>query len=101
MTFPGFLSPPWRKRAVNECLSNESQRKVVRVTLSLTLPAVQMLQSKDGSRALRGLAVTMTLDREKVVAQAKAERRRFLRVRVDLPGRLFIPAESREERCKI
>jgi hypothetical protein len=48
-----------------------------------------------------GLALIMTLDKEKVVAQAKAERRRFLRVQVDLPGRLFIPAESREERCKI
>lgn len=43
----------------------------------------------------------MTADREKVVAQARAERRRFLRVRVDLGGRLFIPAEEREERCRI
>jgi hypothetical protein len=43
----------------------------------------------------------MTADREKVVAQAKAERRRFLRVRVDLAGRIFFPAEEREERCRI
>jgi hypothetical protein len=43
----------------------------------------------------------MTADREKVVAQAKAERRRFLRVRVELAGRLFFPAEEREERCQI
>jgi hypothetical protein len=50
---------------------------------------------------VQGLALTMTADREKVVAQAKAERRRFLRVRVDLAGRLFVPAEEREERCRI
>jgi len=48
-----------------------------------------------------GLARSMVADREKVVAQAKAERRRFLRVRVDLPGRLFLPTEEREERCQI
>lgn len=41
------------------------------------------------------------MNREKVAAQARAERRRFLRVRVDLPGRLFFPAEEREERCQI
>src|SRR5215469_8576367 len=48
-----------------------------------------------------GLVRSMVADREKVVAQAKAERRRFLRVRVDLPGRLFLPTEEREERCQI
>lgn len=36
-----------------------------------------------------------------VVAKARAERRRFRRVQVDLPGRLFIPADSRESQCKI
>jgi hypothetical protein len=40
-------------------------------------------------------------DAEPVVAQAGAERRRFRRVKVDLPGRLFIPADSREARCTI
>jgi len=40
-------------------------------------------------------------DAEPVVAQAGAERRRFRRVTVDLPGRLFIPADSREARCTI
>ena len=50
---------------------------------------------------MQGLALAMTADREKVVAQAKAERRRFLRVRVDLTGRLFFPLEEREERCQI
>jgi hypothetical protein len=50
---------------------------------------------------MQGLALAMTADREKVVAQAKAERRRFLRVRVDLMGRIFFPSEEREERCRI
>jgi hypothetical protein len=36
-----------------------------------------------------------------VVAKARAERRRFRRVRVDLPGRLFFPENSREEACKV
>jgi hypothetical protein len=35
------------------------------------------------------------------VAKARAERRRFRRVRVDLPGRLFLPGDSREESCKV
>lgn len=48
-----------------------------------------------------GLALAMTADREKVVARAKAERRQYLRVRVDLTGRLFIPSDSREARCKV
>ena len=38
-------------------------------------------------------------DAEPVIARAGAERRRFRRVRVDLPGRLFIPSDSREARC--
>jgi hypothetical protein len=48
-----------------------------------------------------GLALAMTVDRENVVAQAKAERRRFVRVRVDLSGRLFVPGDGRESGCKI
>jgi len=36
-----------------------------------------------------------------VVAKAMAERRRFRRVRVDLPGRLFDPESSHEAPCKI
>ncbi len=35
------------------------------------------------------------------MAKARAERRRYRRVRVDLPGRLFVPAEEREARCKV
>ncbi len=40
-------------------------------------------------------------DAEPVVAKAGAERRRFRRVKVDLPGRLFIPSDSREARCTV
>ncbi len=40
-------------------------------------------------------------DIEPVIAKAKAERRRFRRVRVDLTGRLFVPADSRECHCMI
>lgn len=40
-------------------------------------------------------------DAEPVIAKARAERRRYRRVRIDLPGRLFIPNEEREARCKI
>jgi len=35
------------------------------------------------------------------VGQNTAERRRFKRVPVELSGRLFIPSESREARCKV
>jgi hypothetical protein len=40
-------------------------------------------------------------DAEPVVAKAKAERRRFRRVRVDLGGRLFTPGDGKEARCVI
>ena len=40
-------------------------------------------------------------DVEPVIAKAKAERRRFRRVRVDMSGRLFVPADSRECQCKV
>jgi hypothetical protein len=49
---------------------------------------------------MQGLALAMK-DAGSVVASAGAERRRFRRVRVDLPGRLFIPADSREARCTV
>jgi PilZ domain len=38
---------------------------------------------------------------DSAVAKARAERRRFRRVRVDLPGRLFTPADGKEARCQI
>ncbi|HVV65838.1 MAG TPA: PilZ domain-containing protein [Rhizomicrobium sp.] len=40
-------------------------------------------------------------DIDPVIAKAKAERRRFRRVRVDLAGRLFVPQDSREGQCKV
>ncbi len=36
-----------------------------------------------------------------VVAKARAERRRFRRVRVDLAGRLFVPDIAQESPCKV
>lgn len=48
-----------------------------------------------------GLARAVTSDRETVVERAKAERRQYLRVRVELSGRLFVPADAREARCQI
>jgi len=49
---------------------------------------------------VQGLALAMK-DAEPVLARARAERRRFRRVRVDLPGRLFLPADGREARCAV
>jgi hypothetical protein len=40
-------------------------------------------------------------DAEPVVAKSGAERRRFRRVKIDLPGRLFIPSDAREARCTV
>jgi hypothetical protein len=36
-----------------------------------------------------------------VVARSRADRRRFQRVRVDLPGKLFLPAVSQEYTCTV
>jgi len=49
---------------------------------------------------MQGLAVDMK-GADPAAEKAGAERRRFRRVRVDLPGRLFIPADSREARCTV
>ena len=40
-------------------------------------------------------------DSEPVIAKDPADRRRFRRVRVDLPGRLFTPADGQEARCTV
>jgi hypothetical protein len=40
-------------------------------------------------------------DAEPVIAKAKAERRRFRRVPMDLGGRLFTPGDGQEARCTI
>lgn len=60
----------------------------------------QALHFKDWDKPVPGLAMVMK-DAEPVVAKAGSERRRFRRVRVDLPGRLFIPADAREARCTV
>jgi hypothetical protein len=49
---------------------------------------------------MHSLAVAMK-DAEPVIARARADRRRFRRVRVGLPGRLFTPSDEREARCTI
>ena len=43
----------------------------------------------------------MILDRESLLAQANADRRRYQRVQVDLSGKLFVPADGREAKCRI
>jgi hypothetical protein len=53
------------------------------------------------NRAMAAPALAMTVDREELVARAKADRRRYRRVTVDLGGRLFVPADNHEATCKI
>ena len=43
----------------------------------------------------------MTEADEPVEAKSGAERRRFRRVKIDLPGRMFLPSDSREAHCTI
>jgi hypothetical protein len=47
------------------------------------------------------MALAMVIDRDKVLARVKAERRQYQRVRVELSGRLFSPTEGREAPCRI
>jgi hypothetical protein len=49
---------------------------------------------------MQGPATDMN-DAEPAPAKTGAERRRFRRVQIDLPGRLFIPADSYEARCTV
>ena len=49
---------------------------------------------------MRVHALTMNEDRP-VIRKARAERRRFRRVRVDLPGKLFVPGSGQEGACKV
>ena len=51
-------------------------------------------------KPMLGLAMEMK-DAEPVSVKAGAERRRFRRVPVNLPGRLFIPADNHEARCTV
>ncbi|HEY3777356.1 MAG TPA: PilZ domain-containing protein [Rhizomicrobium sp.] len=43
----------------------------------------------------------MLLNREAVIAKALAERRRHVRVEVDIAGRIFVPGDGREGECRI
>lgn len=43
----------------------------------------------------------MLVNREAVIAKALAERRRHLRVEVDIAGRIFVPGDGREGDCRI
>lgn len=43
----------------------------------------------------------MAVDREAVIARAKADRRRYRRIDVDLTGRIFLPRNQSEAPCKI
>jgi hypothetical protein len=43
----------------------------------------------------------MTSEQNEAVERAKAERRKFMRVRMDQPGRLFLPNENREAHCHV
>ena len=47
------------------------------------------------------LALVMTSEQNDAVERAKAERRQFMRVRMDQPGRLFLPSENREAHCHV
>jgi hypothetical protein len=43
----------------------------------------------------------MTADMEALLAKARAERRRYQRVQVELDARLFVPGDQREAPCKV
>ncbi len=43
----------------------------------------------------------MMVNREALIARDQAERRRHVRVQVDLAGRIFVPSDGREGRCHI
>ncbi|MBV9421249.1 MAG: PilZ domain-containing protein, partial [Alphaproteobacteria bacterium] len=53
-----------------------------------------------GAEAMNGQALRKPVE-DPVLAKVRAERRRFRRVRVDLQGRIFLPADSREAACKV
>ncbi|HEY1613649.1 MAG TPA: PilZ domain-containing protein [Rhizomicrobium sp.] len=43
----------------------------------------------------------MRVDRDTLISKVTAERRRFIRVKVNLGGRLFVPDDGREARCQV
>jgi len=40
-------------------------------------------------------------DKDPVVERSRADRRRYRRVRIDLPGKLFVPSTSQEFACSV
>ncbi len=67
-------------------------------------PLVDLARDTKRRRAQKGPKrplVSNMKDVEPVIAKVRAERRRFKRVRVDLPGRLFVPSEQHEARCTV
>jgi hypothetical protein len=58
---------------------------------------------QDGSNGRRGVRahVLAMNDTDPVLARSKADRRRYRRVEVNLPGKLFVPAVSQEYACSV
>jgi hypothetical protein len=54
----------------------------------------------DKEKSVRKQAFTMR-NIEPVIAKARAERRKFRRVRVNLPGKLFLPDSGQEMNCTV
>lgn len=54
-----------------------------------------------GGHAIGGAASTMIVNREALLAKANEDRRRYLRVPVDIPGQFFVPVSGREAPCRI
>jgi len=57
------------------------------------------METQNG-RAMHSQPTVLKFDRP-VSSKTRAERQRFRRLRVDLPGRLFVPSDSREAPCKV
>jgi len=48
-----------------------------------------------------GPALAMATDKDQVVAQAKADRRRYRRVPIDIQGKIFVPSDERDASCQV
>jgi hypothetical protein len=71
------------------------------VNLPLMLFIAHLRDRQGSGRSdVQGLALAMK-NIESVIARARAERRRFKRVRVDLPGKLFVPDNGQESLCTV
>lgn len=54
-----------------------------------------------GNRIMPNPAIAMAVDKDNVVAQAKAERRRYKRVAIAIQGKVFVPGDERDASCNI